>query len=177
MNDNDKELLNSHLKEKISTYKRFIIHQTLNSPNNETVTCSFDLQKVLNTPHGQSMILYYSRKYSVFIFTIYESHTQDVNCYTWGECDSKRGSNEIATCLEKYLEEKDKMGVKHLLKYCDSCCGQNKNKTVLAAMNQNLQSAINLEVIQINYLLPGVIEMEVRKVIVRSQVCQILHGR
>lgn len=143
------------------------------------MTCSFDLQKVLNTPHGQSMLLYYSRKYSVFNFTIYESGTQEVYCFTWGECVGKRGSNEIATCLVKYLEGKNKQGLKHLVMYCDSCSGQNKNKNVLAAVNHFLKSAKCLEVVQINYHLPGhtympvdtvhaVIEREERKVIVWS---------
>lgn len=179
MSNEEKDLLNAHKKEKKATYKRFKRHQTINSPGNDTITCSFDLQKVLNTPHGQSMLLYYSRKYSVFNFTIYESGTQEVYCFTWGECDGKRGSNEIATCLVKYLEEKDKQGIKHLLMYCDSCSGQNKNKNVLAAVNYFLKSATSLEVVQINYLLPGhtympvdtvhaVIEREVRKVIVWS---------
>ncbi|KAL0860147.1 hypothetical protein ABMA27_010454 [Loxostege sticticalis] len=135
MSNEEKDLLNAHNKEKKATYKRFKRHQTINSPGNDTITCSFDLQEVLNTPHGQSMLLYYSRKYSVFNFTIYESCTQEVYCFTWGECDGKRGSNEIATCLVKYLEEKDKQGIKHLLMNCDSCSGQNKNKNVLAAGN------------------------------------------
>ncbi|CAG4995795.1 unnamed protein product [Parnassius apollo] len=177
MTDIDKESMNAHIEEKNATKPRFKIHQNLRTLNNETIVSSFDLQKVLNTPHGESMLLYYSRKYAVYNLTFYESGTQDVYCYTWGECDGKRGSNEIATCLLKYLDVMDRKGTKHLILYCDSCSGQNKNKIVLAAVNNFIKTATNLEVIQLNYLLPGhtympvdavhaVIEREVKNLIV-----------
>lgn len=168
----------AHLIEKNATYRRFKSHQNINL-SNDTITTSFDLQKVLNTPYGESMLLYYSRKYAVYNLTFYESGTQDVFCYTWGESDGNRGSNEIATCLLKYLADVDRRGVKNLLLYCDSCSGQNKNKTVLTALNLFLKSSNNLQVIQINFLLPGhtympvdsvhaVIEREVKRLIVWS---------
>lgn len=112
MNESEKEQLDEHIKEKKATNERFKIHQKLKTLLGETITCSFDLQKVLNTPHGQSMLLYYSRKYAVYNLTIYDSSTQEVYCYTWGESEGKRGSNEITTCLLLYLEEVDKKGVK-----------------------------------------------------------------
>lgn len=101
------------------------------------------------------MLLYYSRKYAVYNFTIYESSTQDGYCFTWGESDGKKGSDEIATCLYQYLKIADEKGVRNLLFYCDSCGGQNKNKTVLATLNYYLMFSKNLQVIQINFLLPG----------------------
>lgn len=137
------------------------------------------MQKVLNTPHGESMLLYYSRKYAVYNLTFYESGTQNVFCFTWGEADAKRGSNEIATSLTKYLQNVDQRGIKNVILYCDSCSGQNKNKNVLAAINNFLRVSKLVEVVQINFLLPGhtympvdsvhaVIEREVRRLIVWS---------
>lgn len=68
------EQLQVHLLEKESTYKRFHIYQ--NQIRDSTfVVSSYDLQKVLATPYGESMQLYYSRKYAVFNFTVYESGT------------------------------------------------------------------------------------------------------
>lgn len=58
MNETNKENLKIHLREKKASYKRFIVHQRLKTLNNDTVTTSFDLQKVLNTPHGESMLLF-----------------------------------------------------------------------------------------------------------------------
>lgn len=56
----------NHLDEKKACYKRTEIHRNMFSNDNSTVMASFDLQKVLNTPYGQSMLLYYSRKYAVY---------------------------------------------------------------------------------------------------------------
>ncbi|KAL4704357.1 hypothetical protein ACJJTC_010742 [Scirpophaga incertulas] len=136
-------------------------------------------RKVLNTPYGESMLLYYSRKYAVYNLTFYESVTQNVFCVTWGETDAQRGSNEIATCLTKYLENVDSRGIKNVILYCDSCSGHNKNKNVLAAINYFLRFSKHIEVVQVNYLLPGhtympvdsvhsIMEREVKRLIVWS---------
>lgn len=170
------EQLQAHLLEKEATYRRFHIHQN-QKRDNTFVVSSFDLQKVLATPYGESMQLYYSRKYAVFNFTVYESGTQNGYCYIWGEADGKRGSCEIATCLYNYLKELDNRGVNTLLLYCDNCTGQNKNKVIFSMFKHFLEQSKNLKVIQINYLLAGhtympvdsmhaVIEREVRKLIV-----------
>lgn len=123
------------------------------------------------------MLLYYSRKYAVYCFTVYESITQNGYCYIWGESDGGRASNDIGSCLYNYLKLVDSRGVKKLILYCDSCAGQNKNKTILSILRYFLSKSINLETIQINYLLSGhtympvdsmhaTIEREVRKLIV-----------
>ncbi|CAG9790210.1 unnamed protein product [Diatraea saccharalis] len=148
------EQLQEHLMEKEATYKRLHIHRNLKS-DQALVVASFDLQKVLATPHGESMMLYYSRKYAVYNFTVYECKTQNGYCYTWGEGDGKRGSCEIATCLTRYLKEVDNRGVKTLIFYCDNCTGQNKNRVILSLFKYFLQTSQNLQTIQINYLLPG----------------------
>lgn len=177
MTERDKEIYKKHLEEKVAMKRRYKAHQALN--DGKTMCSSFDLQKVLNTPYGESMLLYYARKYAVFNLTVYESLTRNVYCFTWGECDGRRGSTEIATCLYLYLKELDKQGVETALLYCDSCTGQNKNKVVLSVLNYFLAKSVNLQIIQINYLLPGhtympvdsvhaTIEKEVRKIIVWS---------
>lgn len=146
----------AHEKERDESKKRFEFHQKIHNKNNAILCTSFDLQKVLNTPHGESMLLYYSRKIAVYNLTFYESSTRRGYCFSWNECEGRRGANEIATILTAYIKEVDKRGtVKTLLLYCDSCPGQNKNRTILASLHQNLLSCSNLDVIQINYLLPG----------------------
>lgn len=143
--------LETHLIEKEATYKRFYFHQNQVS-DHSLLVASFDLQKVLATPYGESMQLYYARKYAEYNFTVYENRTQKGYCYTWGEADGKRGSCEIATCLYKYLQEVDNRGVKKLLLYCDNCSGQNKNKVIISMFKSFLENSENLNVIQINYL-------------------------
>ena len=54
------------------------------------------------------MNFYYSRKYSQYNLTVYESVTKRVVCYLWGEGDANRGCKEIATCMHDYLMDIDK---------------------------------------------------------------------
>lgn len=54
---------------------------------------SFDLQKVLNTPQGDNINLYYSQKYAFYNETLYESGTKHAFCYLWGESDGNRSCN------------------------------------------------------------------------------------
>jgi hypothetical protein len=120
------------------------------------ICASFDLQKVLNTPHGDSMLLYYSRKYCIYNETFYESESRRGICYLWGEKDGKRGANEICTILLKYLEKVDERGsVKEINLFCDSCPGQNKNHQVLAAIKWFLCSSKTVNEVCITYLQPG----------------------
>ncbi|KAI8430308.1 hypothetical protein MSG28_000618 [Choristoneura fumiferana] len=70
--------------------------------------------------------------------------------------EGKRGANEVATILIKYIEEVDKRNeAQNILLYCDSCPGQNKNITVLTALHYALQKCTNILTVQINYPLPG----------------------
>lgn len=112
-----------HLKEKEESQNRFLFHQNLYEKDKSVICASFDLQKVLNTPHGSNMSLYYSRKIAVYNFTIYESGTRFGFCNIWSETDAHRGANEIASCLLNYIRNVDSRNVKTLLLYSDSCFG------------------------------------------------------
>lgn len=145
-----------HLAEKEHSYNRFKAHQNVFKSDSGTLCVSFDLQKVLNTPKGESMLLYYSRKLSVYNLTFYESCTRDVFCYYWDEVNGKRGANEIASILHTYICMVDEReSVTRLLLYCDCCPGQNRNRTILAMIQATLQDCKFIETIQINYLLTG----------------------
>ncbi|KAJ8880632.1 hypothetical protein PR048_017102 [Dryococelus australis] len=113
-------MFDEHLRGKIATKEHFANNQK--ACGTDGFWCvSFDLQKVLNTPHGDNMLLYYSRKYN---FTVYENNTRKVYCY----CDGNRGANEIASLLYMYIIKVDaEKTTTNLSLYCDSCPGQNKN--------------------------------------------------
>lgn len=145
-----------HELEKTESYNRFFTHKNIRKSDPNTLCVSFDLEKVLNTPHGESMLLYYSRKLAVYNLCFYENGTRKVFCYYWDESDGKRGANEISSILHRYILSVDERGnVKNLLLYCDCCPGQNRNRVVLAMIHSTLQQCKNLETIQINYLLTG----------------------
>ena len=56
--------------------------------------------------------------------------------YLCDEREGKRDCNEISTALYKYLIIVDQRKIiKDIDLYCDSCTGQNRNKAVLAMLN------------------------------------------
>lgn len=151
------DLMKAHLIEKEASKNLHKKEQERAKEDPSFVCCSFDLQKVLNTPYGESMLLYYSRKYSYYNHTCYESATRNVYCFLWGEQDGKRGANEICSNLCKYLKiVDDRQTVKTVSLICDSCPGQNKNHQVISAIVWFLRVvAKNIEDVFITYLLPG----------------------
>jgi hypothetical protein len=146
-----------HSDERDLTKAKFSADQEKCKNDPEFLVASFDLQKVLNTPHGENMLLYYSRKYSYYNLTVYESATRDGICFCWGEADGKRGANEISTNVHSYLTTvDDRRTVTSLALYCDSCPGQNKNRQMMAMIFFFLQhESRNINEVSINYLLPG----------------------
>lgn len=107
--------------------KKFLEEQK--SVNFELIVVSFNLRKVLATPHMDSMLVEYSRKYAVYNFTIYETGSRCSICYVWSEIDGTRGSNEIFLNLFEYLKRRDQLeNIQKMSLYCDNCPGQIKNK-------------------------------------------------
>lgn len=47
-------------------------------------------------------------------------------CFVWDETVAKRGSEEIASCLFKYLKEYES-GTEEIIFYSDCCPGQTRN--------------------------------------------------
>ena len=68
---------------------------------------------------------------------------------------AKRGSREIASCLRKILEKKDKEGLMKIVLFSDSCIGQNKNSVVIASFINFLETSRSTVEIVINYFEPG----------------------
>lgn len=95
------------------------------------VAC-FDLQKVLATPQSNVSDFYYKSKYATYNFTIFDIGNNDGFCYVWHEQIAKRGSNEVASCLWKFIETQKKRGIKSLIFYSDNCGGQNRNHTIFS---------------------------------------------
>lgn len=97
------------------------------NPGQNTRAAVFDLQRVLPCPTGQASMLYYSRKLSVFNFTIFELAVNKGKQILWHEGIASRGANDIASCVFDYLKEKADEGVAEVTFYSDCCGGQNRN--------------------------------------------------
>lgn len=127
--------------------------------NHENVSCCFDMQQLLPCPKSNSSSFFYKRKLYVHNLTVYDLGTSDVTCFMWPEFEAKRGSNEVATCLSRYIEKKAESGCKTIDMFADNCPGQNRNQFVaymLAFMNKRL----GLDKLAITFLEKGHTETE-----------------
>ncbi|CAH2000479.1 unnamed protein product [Acanthoscelides obtectus] len=78
-----------------------------------------------------------------------------VECFMWHEGQGRRGSNEIGSCLLKYLEYKASAQENvEVVFYSDNCAGQQKNKFILAGYFYAL-SKYNIKSITHKYLIRG----------------------
>lgn len=86
-----------HLQLKENIKQNFLMEQEKAKIDSSLIVASFDLQKVLNGPSGDSMLLGYYRKFASYNFTIYETQTKKGVCFLWGQHNGKRGANEICS--------------------------------------------------------------------------------
>ena len=77
-----KQEYDQHIIEKNATYAKHKHDQELCT---DVLCASFDLQKVLNTPYGDSVLLFYTRKYAVYNFFQFMSHVHAEAFVTYGE--------------------------------------------------------------------------------------------
>ena len=131
---------------------------------------TFDLEAVLTLPYANDSQLHYSRKLSVMNFTVYDSK-KDGFCYVWDETQSAKGSHAVSSCLRKYLKYVNDTfsSIKHVVMYCDTCGGQNRNQNIVAAMlhTMNDDEYSNIEIIDLKYFESGHSQME----------CDSMHSR
>ena len=148
------EGLDQHEQEKSWT-KAVSVSESQNEEGH--VTVSFDLQKVLGTPHSDAMTTGFSRKFAVYNETLYEKGSRKGFCFLWNEGQAKRGANEVASVLEMYLINflPPATRVVHFL--CDSCGGQNRNRFLLWALTL-LSARLQIKIEDL-FLCPGHTEM------------------
>jgi hypothetical protein len=121
---------------------------------------TFDLQSVLQVPCSDVSLMYYKRKLCCYNLTVYEqAPPNDAYCYLWSEVDGKRGSNEIGTCLFKYLTELPPE-ITEISMFSDTCGGQNRNQNVTAILLHAVRTIDHISVIEQKFLEKGHSYME-----------------
>lgn len=150
----------AHLKRKdeCSAAKSLDKERAIKEPN--FMACTFDLQSVLQIPSSDISPMYYSRKLCAYNLTIYNAAPpNDAFCFFWTEIDGKRGSNEIGSCLYKYLHQLPPE-IKEVSFFSDTCSGQNRNKNI-SILFLHLVQVLNLDIIEHKFLESGHSYMEV----------------
>lgn len=115
---------------------------------------TMDLQQALPTPMLSAGPAFYKRKLWTFNFGIHDCSKDRGYMFLWNESVAKRGSDEVASCILKYLQCGDVKNAKHLVVFSDNCPGQNKNWTIMALWHHLVTSG-KFESVQHCFLIPG----------------------
>lgn len=113
----------------------------------------FDLQQALLTPTLTVGDAFYLRKALTYNFGIHDGKTGKGFMFMWSENVAGRGSDEIASCIWKYIKL-CKPTAKRLVIYSDNCGGQNKNWNLMALWRQLVLDGV-YESIEHRFLVPG----------------------
>ena len=141
--DKKKELITELLVHKMHAKKFYSLMKE--EPQDDSVlTVCFDLMQNQPLPRSPIGEAYYSHQLWQFFLGILvhypgEQNREDVSFYTWGEHEQGRGANSVASALTHFIEEhlatSPNNSIKIIRLFSDSCVGQNKNHSVLLALN------------------------------------------
>lgn len=115
---------------------------------------SFDLQQALPIPQLTVGKAFYLRKAWMYNLGIHEGRTGKGHMFVWTENIAKRGSDEIASCVLKYITEYSQPRGNHLIVFTDNCGGQNKNWTMVALWLHLVRSKV-YQTIEHRFLVAG----------------------
>lgn len=122
----------------------------------EKFTFTFDLQKALPVPTLTCSLAYYKRNMYVYNFSCHDlSEQENVHMYAWDETQASRGSQEIGSCIRKYVFSQVR-SAKHIVAYSDACGGQNRNiKLALTWLRLVNEPELEVEIIDHKFLVSG----------------------
>ena len=120
----------------------------------DVMALCFDLQQTLPTPKLSTNIAYYKRKLWTYNFCIHNLGSQKSTMYVWDEVTANRGSCEIMSCIQHYVDNNHQENQTKLLLYSDNCAGQNKSTNVILGCLRLLHSKKFFQ-IEHHFLVPG----------------------
>jgi hypothetical protein len=131
----------------------------LKTHETQAVIC-YDFQKNLPMPVTNVSVEYYLRKFYCYNFGIRDLKTNNVSMFLYPQNFGKKGSNEVISFIDFYINQVLDSKVKVLHIFSDNCFSQNKNK-FLWAYYKTLVVTKKLEKIVIYYPIPGHSLMEI----------------
>ncbi len=150
----------SHMQNKVESRKHKTEDKTKAKTDSHFHAATFDLEQVLSTPSASTSTIYYKRKLSCYNLSLYSLGNRSGFCYLWDQTEGNRGSNEIGTCLNMYINSLPP-SVTHITLYSDCCGGQNKNHILTSSLLYAMQENHNIKEINHKFLESGHTQMEV----------------
>ena len=104
-----------------------------NTKSDETLDAyTFDFQQNLPSPCISTSDIFYSCQLWTYNFGMHDLTTGDGIMHIWNETEARRGSAEVCSCLDRTLMKRKGPTADKLDLFSDECCGQNKNKAMIA---------------------------------------------
>lgn len=128
--------------------------KNLSSEADDTLAICIDYMANVSLPQIPVQDLYYFRQLTVCTFGISNIKTKSMTCYVYHEGHAGKGANEVCSFLKHYIDQEAVQRYKKLLIFCDNCCGQNKNNTMLRFL-MSLVELKKFEEIQIYFPIRG----------------------
>lgn len=97
--------------------------------SDDCLVLHLDFHKSLPCPKLSSQDWYYKSKIQLRVFGIYNGKTGILTAYLWPETDGSKGPNEIISCIEHYLRNKE-VTSRSAIVWSDNCRSETKNNTV-----------------------------------------------
>ncbi|CAH0558686.1 unnamed protein product [Brassicogethes aeneus] len=116
------DAMQNNLKEEVKSAKA----------NNNKLVIAFDLQQTLPTPSLTVGPAFYLRKAWTYNLGVHDCVTGKGSMFMWTESTAKRGSEEIASIILKYIFSRTATGQNELVIFTDNCGGQNKNWLIMS---------------------------------------------
>nr|CAI5819112.1 unnamed protein product [Callosobruchus analis] len=110
-----------------------------------------DLQQVIALPISNQAAIFYRKRLSVFNFTVYDIGNKECICFQWDGTISKRGANEVSSCVASYLRDLDDREMFEVNLFADDCGGQNRNTIVFTMLLHTITNAKNLRSISLSF--------------------------
>ena len=84
-------------KERAHEKKKSTEGSSKRKKNSDKSIACFDLQQVLNCPHGEVSVFFYKRRLSLYNLTVYSLGSKDVECHMCLETVAERGTGHAYT--------------------------------------------------------------------------------
>ncbi|XP_050504407.1 uncharacterized protein LOC126883199 isoform X1 [Diabrotica virgifera virgifera] len=159
----------SHLFDADHRYKLKRLDKETSKTEANTKILSVDLQKCLPTPLLTNAQSFYSIKLWTFNYTVYDAIEKLGYCFTWDESIARRGGNEMASCILKYINLNVKESVERIVIWSDNCPSQNRNIQMIMCYLSILKLKPSIKCIEHKYLLRGHTHMEVDTIHARRE--------
>ena len=115
---------------------------------------SFNLQQTLPSPSLSTNVVFYKRQLWTYNLGIHDGKSGQACMHMWHEAVASRGSDEVGSCILKYLRSVDMSPTTiNLITYSNSCGGQNRNIYLVCLWVHIV--ACSITTVDQKFMLPG----------------------